>query len=46
MSAKTKVMKTKIRLKHGTYNDYYNLSDLKHDPHCGCVELGDSAWVS
>jgi hypothetical protein len=41
MSAKleTKVTKTKTALKQETYN----LSDLKHDPHCGFVELGGSA---
>jgi hypothetical protein len=39
MSAKTKVTKTKTALKQETYN----LSDLKHDLHCGFVELGDSA---
>ena len=44
MSAKTKVTKTKTALtgKQATYN----LSDLKHDPHCGFVELGDSVSVS
>ena len=42
MSAKTKVTKTKTALKQETYN----LSDLKHDLHCGFVELGDSASVS
>ncbi len=31
MSAKTKVTKTKTALKQETYN----LSDLKHDLHCG-----------
>ncbi len=37
MSAKTKVTKTKTALKQETYN----LSDLKHDLHCGFVgELG------
>jgi hypothetical protein len=42
MSAKTKVTKTKTALKQETA---YNLShgDLKHDLHCGFVELGDSA---
>ena len=35
MSAKTKVTKTKTALKQETYN----LSDLKHDLHCGFVEL-------
>ena len=38
MSAKTKVTKTKTALKQETYN----LSDLKHDLHCGFVELGGS----
>ncbi len=42
MSAKTKVTKTKTALKQETYN----LSDLKHDLHCGFVELGDSVSVS
>ena len=49
MSAKTKVTKTKTalslslgRLKQITYN----LSDLKHDLHCGFVELGGSVSVS
>jgi hypothetical protein len=37
-----KVTKTKTALKQETYN----LSDLKHDPHCGFVELGDSVSVS
>jgi hypothetical protein len=41
MSAKTKVTKTKTALKQETYT----LSDLKHDPHCGCVELGGSVSV-
>ncbi len=35
MSAKIKVTKTKTALKQETYN----LSDLKHDLHCGFVEL-------
>ena len=39
MSAKTKVTKTKTALKQETCN----LSDLKHDLHCGFVELGDLA---
>ncbi len=43
MSTRTKVTKTagEIALRQETYN----LSDLKHDPHCGFVELelGDSA---
>ncbi len=44
MSAKTKVTKTKTALKQETYN----LSDLKHDLHCGFVdsELGGSPAVS
>ena len=43
ISAKTKVTNlTKIALKQETYN----LSDLKHDPHCGFVELGGSVSVS
>ncbi len=44
MSAKTKVTKTKTALKQETYN----LSDLnlKHDLHCGFVELGDSVSFS
>ena len=42
MSAKTKVTKTKTALKQETYN----LSDLKHDLHCGVVELGGSISVS
>jgi hypothetical protein len=42
MSAKPKVTKTKTALKQETYN----LSDLKHDLHCGLVELGDSGSVS
>jgi hypothetical protein len=41
MSAKPKVTKTKTALKQETYN----LSDLKHDPHCGFVELGGSVSV-
>ena len=41
MSAKTKVTKTKTvtALKQETYN-------LKHDLHCGFVELGGSVSVS
>ena len=35
---KTKVTKTKTALKQETYN----LSDLKHDPHCGFDELSGS----
>ena len=42
MSAKIKVTKTKTALKQETYD----LSDLKHDFHCGVVELGDSVSVS
>jgi hypothetical protein len=42
MSAKPKVTKTKTALKQ----EKYNLSDLKHDLHCGLVELGDSVPVS
>jgi hypothetical protein len=42
MSAKTKVKKTKTAPKQETYN----LSDLKHDLHCGVVELGDSVSVA
>ena len=42
MSAKTKVTKTKTALKQETYNR----SDLKHDLHCGVVELGDSVSVA
>ena len=44
MSAKTnlKVTKTKTALKQITYN----LSNLKHDLHCGFVELGGSVSVS
>jgi hypothetical protein len=42
MSAKTKVTKTKTALKQETYNP----SDLKHDLHCGFVELGGSVSVS
>ena len=42
MSAKTKVTKTKTALKQETYN----LSDLKHDLHCGFVELDGSVSVS
>ena len=41
MSEKIQVTKTKTALKQ----EPYNLSDLKHDPHCGFVELGDSATV-
>ena len=42
MSINTKVTKTKTALKQETYN----LSDLKHDLHCGFVELGDSVSVA
>ena len=42
VSAKTKVTKTKTALRQETYN----LSDLKHDLHCGFVELGESVSVS
>ena len=45
MPAKPKVTKTKAALKQETYN----LSDLKHDLHCGgggFVELGGSVSVS
>jgi hypothetical protein len=41
---KTKVTKTKTALR--VKQETYNLSDLKHDPHCGFVELGDSASES
>ena len=46
MSAKAKVTKTKTALKQP--EETYNLSDLKHDPHCGfqVVELGGSVSVS
>jgi hypothetical protein len=37
-----KVTKTKTALKQETYN----LSELKHDLHCGFVELGGSVSVS
>ena len=42
MSAKTKVTKTKTALKQETCN----LSDPKHDLHCGFDELGGSVSVS
>jgi hypothetical protein len=44
MSAKTKVtnLKTKTALRQETYNP----RDLKHDLHCGFVELGESVSVS
>jgi len=41
---KPKVTKTKTALTGK--QETYNLSDLKHDPHCGFVELGDSVSVS
>jgi hypothetical protein len=44
MSAKTKV--TKTNLKTALKQETYNLSDLKHDPHCGFVELVGSVSVS
>jgi hypothetical protein len=46
MSANTKVTKTKTALKQETVTN--NLSDpgLKHDLHCGFVELGGSVSVS
>ena len=46
MSAKTKV--TKTNLKTALKQETYNLSDLrlKHDLHCGFVELGGSVSVS
>jgi hypothetical protein len=44
MSADTKVTKTKTALKQP--EETYNLSDLKHDLHCGVVELGDSVSVA
>ncbi len=46
MSAKTKVTKTKTALKQETYHRSEVPETLKHDPHCGFVELGDSASVS
>ena len=42
MAAKPKVTKTKTALRQETYN----LSDLKHDLHCGFVELGPGESVS
>jgi hypothetical protein len=36
------IMSAKTALKQETYN----LSDLKHDPHCGFAELGGSVSVS
>jgi hypothetical protein len=48
MSAKTKVTKTKTAaaLTGKQETPAYNLSDLKHDLHCGFVELGGSVSVS
>ncbi len=45
MTAKTKVTKTKTALR-ALKQETFNLSDLKHDPHCGFVELGGSVSVS
>jgi hypothetical protein len=56
MSAKTKVTKTKTAKNQGYENEKtalnsrlkqetYNLSDLKHELHCGFVELGGSVSV-
>ncbi len=42
MSANPKATKTKTALEQETYNR----SDLKHDLHCGFVELGDSVSLS
>ena len=39
-----KVTKTKTAL--NLKQETYNLSDLKHDPHCGFVELGGPGSVS
>jgi hypothetical protein len=36
----------KTALKQETHQYNLNLSDLKHDIHCGVVELGDSVSVS
>jgi hypothetical protein len=44
MSAKTKFTKTKTALKQESHN--LPVSDLKHDLHCGFVELGGSVSVS
>ncbi len=45
ISAKPKVTKTKTgALKH--WQEPYNPNDLKHDPHCGFVELDASVLVS
>jgi hypothetical protein len=46
MSAKTNLKVTKTNLKTALKQGTHNLSDLKHDLHCGFVELGDSASVS
>jgi hypothetical protein len=46
MSAKPKVRKTKTALRLKLKQETYNLSDLKHDPQCGFVELDDSVLVS
>ncbi len=37
-------MSAKIGIGH--WQETYNLSDLKHDPHCGFAELGGSPAVS
>ena len=44
MSAKAKV--TKATRKTALKQETYNLSDLKHDLHCGFVELDGSVSVS
>jgi len=44
MFAKSKVTSTKT--KTALRQETYNLSDLKHDLHCGFVELGESVSVS
>jgi hypothetical protein len=49
MSAKTtgRVMKATRKTALKQPEETYNLSDLmKHDPHCGFVELGGSVSVS
>ncbi len=48
MSAKTNLKVTKTNLKTALKQEAHNLSDLKHDLHCGFVELqvGDSVSVS
>jgi hypothetical protein len=49
MSAKTtgKVMKATRKTALKQPEETYNLSDLmKHDPHCGFIELGGSVSVS